>query len=149
MNARHGVVNRQAPVETTPVCNNFGVLIRVAQDVVFQWFYKCIFIALIRIPCNSILALLAITLFAEIACHATSVEWILFDFEQTKFIFLPCVPRLTHKRAILTEVSESGSNETYAVMKRSLLPEVRLVILLSGLDIGFLERSKTKTGIRC
>lgn len=69
---------------------------------------------------NPISALLAIAWLAEVYWGATGVEWVPFEWEQTKCIFTAPVPWRTRKRANETEVSEGGHGEIRPLYREEL-----------------------------
>lgn len=95
----------------TRVCGAGSVFVRGAQIKGRIGFEMGIFRLLRRMHCNSILAILATARLAEIDWEATDVEWIPFDYEQSKFIFIRAVSGVTRTRADETEVAEGGHNK--------------------------------------
>lgn len=87
----HGeVVIRFAPGDMTRVGSNDGVLIRVGQGTVFQWFAMSICRVLRRMHCSPIPAFLAIARLVEVDSDATAIEWLPFEYEMSNLsLYLP------------------------------------------------------------
>lgn len=85
--------------------------------MISQWFALGIFRVLRRKQCNSILALLAIPLLAEVDWDATYVEWFPIELKRTKFIFVPSAAEATRRRADETIVTDCGHDEIRPVTR--------------------------------
>lgn len=83
--------------------------------------------------CISILAHQAIARLAKVGRDVTGVEWFLFEYECTKFIYIPPVAGETRKLAAGMEVTEGGLGEIRPVYSEDLAD--------CGISRHFVERS--------
>lgn len=75
--------------------------------MVRQWFDMGTFRFLPRMQCNPILAVLETIRLVEVHWYTTGVEWFPFEYERSKFIFLPSVSWVTRKCAEGTEAAKA------------------------------------------
>lgn len=145
----HRVVNRLATDNTTRVCGNGDVLIRVSQGTFRQWFATGFFRVLRGVHCNPTLASLAVARLAELDCDATGVEWFPFENERSQLIFILPAPGMTLKRADGTQVTDGGNDEIRPVYREKFADHRRSRDFSERLGSCILRRAKTTRIIRC
>lgn len=70
-----------------------------------------------RMNCNQILALLAIARFVEVDWGVNGIARFPFDYELSRFTFVPPVPRVTRKLAARTEIARGGHDEVRPIYR--------------------------------
>lgn len=145
----HAVGNHLPTEDVNCVCGYDGVLIRVCQGMVRNWFAIGIFYVLRPMHYNLLLSLLAIAWFAEVDWDSIGVDWFASGQERSNFTFILPSSRVTHERAEENKVIEGGQDESVGFIESSLPTEVCIVVLLSGLDIDFLRTAVAIRIIRC
>lgn len=112
---RHEFIRRLAKQDMNFVCSNNGLLTRVSQGTVRQWFAIDIFRVLRRMDYNSTLALLSIARLVKDYEKASDVKWFLLEHEMPKWVFVPSAPKRIRKRADGTEAGKGGLDEVRLV----------------------------------
>lgn len=104
-----------APDDMTRVCDESGVLIRVALEMKRKLFEMGIFSLLRLMNCNPILALVTIAQLAVFDLDVNGVQWFPSDYKQSRFNFIPLVPGVSRKRAHGTEVTQGGHHKVHSI----------------------------------
>lgn len=108
---RHRVVSLLAPYNMNRFCSEGGILIQIFLCKIRKWFEMGIFRLFRRMHCIPIVAFLAITRLAKVSWYATGIEWLAFDYDRSRCVFIPTVSEVTHTRADGMEVIKSGHHE--------------------------------------
>lgn len=130
---RHGVVNMLPTEDMIRNGDSDGVLIRVSQDMIRQWFGSDIFCVLRRMCCNLILSLTAIARIAEADWDGTRMERIPFEHERAKFMIILRKSGMMSRRADGTKLTEGGHNEIRLVYREEFADR--------GMSRDFAERA--------
>lgn len=121
----HAVVHCLATDNMTRICGNYGVLTRRYRGIVRRWFAMGTFCVWRRMHCSPILSPLAIVWSEKVDCDSIGVEWFPFEYEVSKFIFIPPVPGVACNRADRKGITEGGHDEFHPVYRKEFADRSR------------------------
>lgn len=137
------------PVDMAPVCSEDGVFIQIFQGMVRKWVDMGIIRVLRRMHSNPILALLAISQLAKVDWGVPGVEWFPFDYERSRFFFIPPVPGMKRIREDGSDIIKDSHDEIRPDCRVAFADRGMLHVFAERLGSCFLKKATTILSIRC